>query len=328
MDRIERLLLEWEPKLRDAFLAAVRGIRARVQLAEVVRLLKAGDVDGAVRAVGLDPMMFRPLGQALEAMYEAGGQDAIAAVRTGRVGLVFDVKGVRASAWLSGYTSDLIRQITEDQRQLVREAMSPLSGLSDPMATGQTPQKIALDLVGRVSRVTGRREGGLIGLTSQQATWARNYETELTDVPDANALTRKLRDRRFDKIIAKAIRENRPIAADKRDAMVAAYRNRALRYRAETIALNEASTSLHEAQVEAWRQAVERGAVQRDRVRRMWVTAQDDHVRPTHREVPGMNEGGVGLEQPFQTYKGPVMQPGWRFDPGCRCRVRVRVLED
>jgi hypothetical protein len=109
--------------------------------------------------------------------------------------------------------------------------------------------------------------------------------------------------------------------------MVAAYRNRTLRMRAETIALNEASTALHASQIEAWEQAIARGAVSESNVRRFWITPGDDHVRPSHRMVPGMNKEGVGLHQPFQTPKGPTMQPGWSFDPGCRCRVRVRVLE-
>jgi hypothetical protein len=217
----------------------------------------------------------------------------------------------------------------------VRQVLAPLRDPlgSSPMLTGETPQKLALDLVGRVSRATGRREGGFLGLTSEQATWARNYEISLGDVeakvpPSADALTRKLRDRRFDRTVAKAIREGQPIPDETRQAMVAAYRNRTLRYRAETIALNEASTALHAAQIEAWDQAVARGAVAEVNVRRFWITAGDDHVRPTHRAVPAMNRGGVGLHEAFQTPKGPTMQPGWQFDPGCRCRVRVRIVEN
>ena len=141
------------------------------------------------------------------------------------------------------------------------------------------------------------------------------------------ALTRKLRDRRFDRTVQKAIREGKPIPAETRQAMAAAYRNRALRFRAESIAGNEAGLALQEAQDEAWRQAIARGAVQEQDVRRFWVTAGDDRVRPTHRAVPGMNKAGVGLREPFQTPKGPAMQPGWSFDPGCRCRTLIRIVE-
>jgi len=336
-DRIEKLMAEWEPKLRRAFLETFRKIRDRVEIARLTAMVRAGDIAGAVQAVGLDVAQFRPLGAALEAMFEAGGIDATAGIRVVRgplgfrIAPVFDVRAPNADIWIRSHTTDLIRQISEDQRALIAQAMLPLSSGADPLLTGDTPQKIALDLVGRVSSVTRSREGGILGLTSQQAEWARRYEMELGGgivPPDANALTRKLRDRRFDKSIAKAIRENAPLPEKTRQAMIAAYRNRTLRYRADTIALNEASTGLHQAQVEAWDQAVGRGAVAADKVKRFWITAGDDHVRPLHRKVPGMNAEGVGLHQEFQTPKGPAMQPGWRFDPGCRCRVRVRVIED
>jgi hypothetical protein len=330
-DRIERLLKVWEPRLRAAFMESFRTVRDSISIAELVKALKAGDVEAALRIVGIEPVRLRPLGAVLEQFYEAAGVDASQGVGL-RIAPPFDVRAPNAEVWIRTHATDLIRQITEDQRQMVREALAPLRTGQDPLLTGETPQKLALDLVGRVSGVTGHREGGIIGLNAQQARWARNYETELGDVeakaaPDPNALTRTLRDKRFDRTVAKAIRDGQPIPAATRQAMVAAYRNRALRYRAETIALNEASEIAHTAQVEAWDQAIARGAVEVDLVRRFWITAGDDHVRRLHREVPGMNAKGVRLHEPFQTPKGPAMQPGWRFDPGCRCRVRVRVVE-
>lgn len=336
-DRIEKLMAEWEPKLRKAFLETFRKIRDRVEIARLTAMVRAGDIAGAVQAVGLDVAQFRPLGAALEAMFEAGGIDATAGIKVVRgplgfrIAPVFDVRAPNADSWIRSHTTDLIRQISDDQRTMIAQAMATLSSAADPMATGKTPESVALDLVGRVSRVTGSREGGVLGLTSQQAEWARRYEMELGGgivPPDANALTRKLRDRRFDRSVEKAIREQQPLPDKIRLAMAAAYKNRTLRYRAEVIALNESSTALHQAQIVAMEQAVERGAVAKDRVRRLWVTAGDDHVRPMHRAVPGMNQGGVGLHEPFNTPKGQFLQPGWRFDPGCRCRVLIRIRED
>lgn len=328
MDRIERLMAEWEPKIAAAFLQSIRGIRNTVVISALVDALKAGDIEKAIRLIGIEPVRFRPLAAVLEAFFEAAGVDATVGINVGPgVGLaIFDVREPRADAWIRTHATALITQITEDQRQMVREALSPLRLGADPLLSGQTPQKLAIDLVGRVSSVTRQREGGIIGLNVEQAKWARSFEDGLQN-PTQALLDRKLRDKRFDRTIAKAIRDGTPVPEDKQAAMVAAYRNRALRLRGETIALNEASEVAHEAQVEAWRQAIGRGVVQRDKIKRFWITAGDDHVRPTHREVPGLNPKGVGLEQPFQTYKGPVMQPGWRFDPGCRCRVRVRVVE-
>lgn len=333
-DRIAKLMAQWEPAIRDAVLGAVKSWRDSISLRELTALIKAGDVEGAIRAVGLDRARFRSLSRIIEQAFEAGGEDATAGIRVvrGPLGLrinpLFDVRAPRAQAWLTQHTTDLITQITEDQRALIRQTLAPLRNpLADPMLTGDTPQKLALDLVGRVSRVSGRREGGYLGLTSQQAEWAANYERQLREL-NPEALTRKLRDRRFDKTIQKAIREGKPLPADKIEAMVSTYKNKALLYRANVIAENEASTALHTSQAEAWEQAIRRGVVAESQVRRFWLTSADERVRHSHRLIPGMNKEGVGLHQPFQTPKGPTMQPGWSFDPGCRCRVRVRVVED
>ena len=332
-DRIAPLLRTWEPAIRSSFLGAVKGITDEVRLNDLTGMLKALDYEGAVKAVGLAPVKFRPLVVAVESTFEAGGVDATLAIRPtrGPLGLEirpsFDVTAPAADQWRRERTTGLVRQITEDQRDLIRQAMAPLLSGLDPIVTGQTPQKIALDLVGRVNRLTGRRDGGIIGLTSQQADWARNYGTELAGVPpNPSALTRKLRDRRFDRTVKRAIAEGKEIPASTREAMTRNYKNKALRYRANTIAGNEASTALHESQVEAWEQAIDSGVADENKVRRFWFTAGDDAVRPHHAAVPGLNPSGVGLRAAFNTPIGPALQPGWSFEPGCRCIVRVRVV--
>ena len=335
-DRIEPLLQEWSPVMREAFLKAFRTLRNRAEMSRLVAQIKAGDVEGAVAAIGLDPLVFRPVAAALERTFEEGGIDATAGIRTvrGPLGIrvtpMFDPRAPAAEAWVRQHSDDLIKQITEDQRTLIRAAMAPLWSGDDPMLTGQTPQKIALDLVGRISAVTGNREGGVLGLTSQQAQWARNYAVELGDaqagvVPDAGALTRTFRDRRFDRTVRRAIKEGTPLPADARRAMVANYRNKALIYRAEMVSKHEALTALHQSQLEAWDQAIARGATTADGVRRYWVTMGDERVRETHAEIPGMNAEGRGLREPFQTPEGEFMNPP--IAPNCRCRVRIRVLE-
>lgn len=331
LDVIERLIRQLAPDIAEAFLAAIAKLVEAISFRRLVAALEAGDVARAVDLVGLEPARFRPLERSVFVAYETGGVDITAGIdrrRRANVQALFNVNEPEAKRWLEGHTTDLIRQITEDQRRLIERELSPLRSGLDPMVTGQTPQKLALDLVGRVNRATGKREGGILGLTSQQAEWARRYEGELAGVPDAAALSRTLRDKRFDKAIRRAIAEDRPLDAKTRQGAVEAYRNRALRYRAETIAENEAHTVLHQAQQDAWDQAVGRGVVAASRVRRFWITAGDDRVRPHHAAVPGMNEKGVGLKEPFQTPRGPAMLPGWRFEAGCRCRVRVRINED
>lgn len=329
IDRLAKLIEDWEPEIAEAFLSAVREITSGVRFSDLVAAIRAGDVEGAIRLVGLDPVQFRALDRIIEQAFEAGGVGTADGMR-GPLGLRiaprFDFRAPEAQAWLRAHTVDLISQITDDQRVLIRQVLAPLRSPLDPMVTGDTPQKLALDLVGRVNRATNAREGGILGLTSQQARWATNYAREVAN-SDPAALTRLLRDRRYDATIRKAIRTGQPVPADMQARMVEAYRSRALKRRAETIALNEASEVLHRAQQEAWDQVIGNGVVAETRVKRFWITVGDDRVRPTHAAVPGMNKEGVGLKAPFQTPKGPTMNPGWRFDPGCRCRVRIRLAD-
>lgn len=329
-DPLEQLIKGWEPKIRAAFTEAVKSLRDGVRLQRLVDLIRAGDVEGAIAEVGLDPARFRALDLQIRAAYESGGLDITAGIdraRRANVRPIFSPYG-SGQRWITDHTVNLITEVTEDQRVLIRQTLGPLASGTDAMLTGNTPQKLALDLVGRVNKVTGRREGGLLGLTSGQAQWARGFEGKLTGVPDPSALTMKLRDRRFDKAIRKAIETETPLDPKTRVAAVNAYRNRALRFRAGNIADNEAHAVLLQAQQDAWSQAIERGVVEERAVRRFWIDAGDGRVRPEHAAVAGMNPKGVGLREPFQTPKGPAMNPGWAFDPGCRCRVRVRVLED
>jgi hypothetical protein len=318
-DRIEDLVQAWEPKIREAFLAAIHDMRDSVVIARLERMIRAGDIPGAMREVGLDPARLRPFDRALSAAYEASGVDAAAAISTshyaGRV--AFDVHGFRAEEWVRQTTRQVLTDILSDQGVMLREQ------IGRAIAIGQNPHDAALELVGRISKVTGRREAGLIGLTSSQARWLRSYEDALTGVPNPDALTRQLRDGRFDRSVAKAIREGRPLDDDLRRKMINAYSNQALRYRATRIAMAEGQKAISMAQEEAYQQAVDKGALDLDQIRRHPVTRGDEKVRPEHRLIPGMNPGGVGLHEPVQTPMGPKMHTP--FDFGCRCRFRMEI---
>lgn len=324
-NRFDQLIRAWEPHLQKAFLDAIYAVRNAAQVDQIARMLDRGDIDGAVRAVGLDPTQFRIFDKTFEAAYEAGGVATVNALPLMhdsdgfRVKFQFSIRNPVAEQWLRQYSSTMITGIVDDQRTMIRGFLQ--AGLE----AGANPRTTALDLVGRVG-ASGNREGGTIGLTQSQEQWVRNYAQELENDPAAS-LTRTLRDARFDKTVAKAIKSGEPIGADLRAKMVTAYRNRALRYRAETIARSETIRALHTAQEQALDQAVQGGGIDAGAITMTWRSAHDTRVRDAHRELDGetIARGGV-----FQSSLGPIRYPG---DPSasiantinCRCWLEPKV---
>jgi hypothetical protein len=179
----------------------------------------------------------------------------------------------------------MIREIVDDQRNMAREFLR--AGLEK----GANPRTTALDLVGRV--VSGKREGGIIGLTQSQEQWVRNYMDELDNDPAAS-LSRVLRDKRFDRTVLRSVKDGKPLDEALKAKMATSYKNRALKMRADTIARSETITALHQAQSDALDQAVQAG-LKSDTITMIWRSAHDARVRDAHRALDGqkIKRGGV-----------------------------------
>ncbi len=311
--------------MRRAFTQAVDGITSNADLTKIARSLEQGDIEGALRAVNLDARDFRPLGRTIESAYDTAGSRTAAAIQQAApssLSLIvrFDVRNPRAEAWLLNRSSTLVTRIVDDQRQMIRSA------LRGGMEAGKNPRTVALDLVGRLNRVTGRRQGGVVGLTARMEEASRGYAANLRSGDPTlmrRALGLQLRDRRFDRTVAKAIREGKPIPKKMVDKMVTQYHNRALKNRGDSIARTEMLEALSTANKESYHQAVEDGVIRADAVKRFPVTAGDERVRSDHRLIPGMNAAGVGLNEPFETPEGPMLNTP--FGIQCRCWVETQV---
>ena len=320
--QLEELTKQWEPRLREAFLQAVLDINSGVNLSVIIRLISEGAVEQVLRELAVTPSDFAPLAQEITNAFNAAGKQMAKQIPPARtttsrkVQFQFNIRNPEAEAWLKDRSSTLITSIVEDTRQSVRQLLA--AGLAE----GNNPRTTALELVGRLN-ANGRREGGVIGLTPAQEQWARAYREELETGQLKKAIGRDLRDKRFDRTIAKASRTGKPIPKDMIEKMVSSYRNRTLKYRADNIARTETLEAVNEAQHQSIVQAVEAGALSNDTVRRFVVTAGDERVRPEHKKIPGMNRSGVKIDQPFKTPSGPKMRPP--FDVNCRCQVRMRV---
>lgn len=317
----EKLIEYWDPVLRKAFLDSVQNIRQRAQLDQIAKAIERGDLNAALEAVGLDPASFRPLDITIQRIYEVGGNatasalPALGKLDSGlRVSFIFNMRNPTAERWINEHSSIKVTEIITDQRVMIREF------LTEGLKLGANPRTTALDLVGRVGQ-NGLRQGGMLGLTSSQAAWVRNYGDKLAN-GDMSALGSALRDKRYDKLVSRTFEKGDKLSPSQINSMVNAYKNRALRYRAETISRTETMASLHEAQQQAMDQVVQSGKLRSDNVSFTWRSAHDNRTRDTHREMDGQT---VKMGEMFVSPSGARLEyPGDPNGPAaevinCRC---------
>jgi len=289
-DIIAELIAKFEPVVQNAFLAAVDEIRNAVVLREVVERLERGDIAAALDAMHIDREAFAQLELSIAEAYNAGGQATVqnlprlADPQGNRIVFRFGVRNLEAENWLRTRSAQLVTRIVEDQRQAVQIA------LVEGLAQGRNPRRTALDVVGRVSRATNRREGGIIGLTSAQERYTASARAELlSGDPELlrHYLTRGRRDKRFDRTILKAIREERPVPAETVDRITARYSDKLLALRGEMVAQNETMTALAKARKDAISQQVAAGKLDVQDIEKVWQHTPQEHPRLHHAAMNG-----------------------------------------
>ncbi|WP_057464358.1 hypothetical protein [Pseudovibrio sp. POLY-S9] len=320
---------EFQRKLEKIFGDAVQEITDRVTFKALVSALRMGDVEAALRLLGIDETDFEGLHFAVEDLFRRAGSEFSNDVPVFRdpdtkalIKFSFSARNPRAERIISEQSSKLVREVAEGQRELVRQ------NLTRSLSLGVNPRTAALELVGRTNRATGKRQGGVLGLTATQEQHVANYLEQLRSSDAAEfkkALKRGLRDKRFDRTIAKAIRTGEPIPAAMIDKMVTAYKRRYLKYRGEAIGRSETMKALGTSQRETWQQAINKGQVAEERITRIPDATRDNKTRPTHTIAAEMNKEGVGWNEPFQTPMGPKMHCPYEDEVMCRCRERIKV---
>lgn len=329
--RINDLLEPYSKELRDAFFEAIDDLTSNADVKLIIAALEAGNVEAALSALNIDSAVFSTFDQTVARAYQAAGAQAASSLPAltdaeGKTLVIrFNGRNPIAEQWLLNYSKNVIVEITNDQVSMAR------NHLVDGLANGRPPTQMALDLVGRLNRATGKREGGVIGLTDYQAGLIRNAAGQLSSGSASEMrayLGRALRDKRFDASVLKAIQDGKAIPAEQQRRMIDQYKSRMLDYRGKTIARTEAMKALHAAQQESITQAANAAGVAPNSVRRIWRTASDKRVRDSHSAMEGQS---VGLDEPFTTGDGvQLMYPGDEGAPAeevinCRCDVEIRI---
>lgn len=205
--------------------------------------------------------------------------------------------------------------------------------LQNALEKGQNPRKAALDMVGRIDRLTGKRTGGFIGLSDNQAKYVMNARDDLETL-NPRYFKKALRNKRFDSMVAKSIKDGKPLSQDQISKITGRYKQRLLKHRAETIARNESITAMRAGRHEGFAQLVESGGVTDDQIERTWDATGDARTRDDHRSMEGQKVRGMST--PFVAPDGSrMMYPGDTSLGAatgqviqCRCFEKVRIRYD
>lgn len=319
-------------KMVREFNKAVSDIRARLTIGEVMEAMKVGPE--AVSDLMASRVALSGVLEAKRDAFKNGGEQLAGAVPKsaerptgGRLVFGFDLTDPKAEEWLSSASSELVQNISDHQRDAIQVA------LEAGMREGRNPIDTARNIAGRISPVTGRREGGLIMLTGNQAQWVENARAQLSSAdPEALRayLTRQRRDKRFDHHVRRAIAEGRPVPFRVRERMLARYSDRLLAYRAETIARNESLDAFATGRHQALEQLKNQAGLSPEDIVRKWDATGDAATRPDHAAMDGQERGP---DDPFSTSGGALlMYPGDRSlgappeqTINCRCMEIVEV---
>jgi len=306
--RLERLIGALEPEIRAAFATLVVDVVSHTKLNELAELLAVGAVDEALASLNAAA---GGLATAVNGGFRTTGSDTArflsGNVLTVRVG--FDETNERAVQITRDNRLRLVREFTGEQRRAVRAV------LTQGVQEGINPREMAV------------RFRHAIGLTEKQAAAVQHYRILLENT-SKSALSRTLRDRRFDRSVQRAIRTRTPLTKTQIDRMVAAYQRRYINFRAVTIARTEALRAVHQGAEEMYQQAIDEGQLAPESLLQTWVTARDERVRGSHAEMDGQQRS---FDQAFTSGDGFALRyPGDPEAPAsevvnCRCVRTMRI---
>ncbi len=385
-DELQDLIDQLAPTLAAIFIGAIMLLRAEINYAALVAALRGNDVEAAIDALNIERSVFSGYAVERQSAFAQAGAVASTVLTKKRaeafqrprapslrgprvpdeaapagpsgpqrpsppalsfdgpeptnIVFRFDMTNPRAEAKIRTEAASRVTGYVEEQIETARRV------IADGFQRGEGPQTIATDIAGRINPISGRREGGIVGLSDPQVTYVESMRRRLlSGDPDEmmkvlgsfdkdgkwkEGTGQTLRDRRFDRSIKKAIRDvaagkPNPLTRDKVDEMTAKYSDRLLARRAEDIARTETAQGVEMARAEATKQAIDKAGLPDNAVTKTWVHQGGiRHARDGHLAVNGKTVDGIDM--PFILPDGSVMlyphdpAGGVKNNANCRCR--------
>ena len=317
----EEMERRWGRRIREAFGQSVEELRSQFTIEEIAAKLEDRGINviGTLISAEVVRQGMNRVGEEISNAITDAAKQRTEAINgqvrgpRGTVRFTFDAGNASVAERVRQNRLRLIREISESQEQVIRNAVA------DSLARGDNPRDAA------------RAFRDSIGLTQRQERAVQNFRRALQESP-GQALSRQLRDRRFDSTLRGAAQQGNELTQEQVERMTERYRAKMLKHRSEVIARTESLRALSEGKEAAREQLIESGQIRADQVRRRWVHAADERVRADHRSIPVMNPNGVGPDEPFQTPLGPLRYPRDPNGTGantiqCRCAEVERIAD-
>lgn len=263
----------------------------------------------------------------------------------GQIVFSFDMHNPRAEAKIRQDAATRVQGYVDEQIATARKV------IGDGYQRGAGPQQIAVEIAGRINPVSGKREGGIIGLSDPQAGYVDNMRKRLKSGDPAQMVKvlgqfdkdgkwvpgtgMTLRDKRYDAQIKKAIAAvaaGKPstLTDDKIEEMTSKYSDRLIKKRADDVARTETASGVEMARMEASKQALTKAKLPSDALVKTWVHQGGVlHARDWHLDMNG--ESVTGSDTPFNLPDGSVMQHahdpagGAANNVSCRCATDMTI---
>lgn len=305
--RAQRRASSLSPELRDALLRAFELIRESIPQAELARIIASGNVEAVVRVAlneAITDVAFRQVRERIRRQVETNVAYFAPALPkggkvNGTIAVGFDILNPKTIDAIRQLDTKVVQTLADETRDVVRAVVE--NGIRE----GLNPRAIAWDL------------RDVVGLAPNQAAAVDNFRRMLEE-GDREALTRALRDRRFDRTLERALgADGEGLSAGAIDRQVDAYRNRMLAFNAETNARTASIDAMKLGQRLTWEDAANKGLVDRALLVKTWRGVKDDRERESHLAMEGETV-------PFDSaFSNGQMIPG-ESEWNCRCITIVR----
>lgn len=298
-NRVQRRASEFQPEIAAAILRSFRTITEAMSEAQIIRAIQLGGVERLFQEAltqAVFNVAYAPVREKLRWSIAQSVKVYTPPPKImGQLSVSFDYLNPRVIDAIRTLETKVIQNLEHDAKEVVRAIVE--NGLRD----GHNPRAYA------------RQLRSSVGLGPTQLQEVENYRRALMEKDASKALHYLRRDKRYDRLT-----KDGKMTPERIDKAVDAYTRRRIALNAETNARTAALDAQKLAQRLSYEDAIAKGVVSRDQLKREWIGVMDAREREEHRAMEGQQ---VGFDSPFSNGE---MEPG-ESTYNCRCIARITL---